>query len=86
VGDYEEMAMNMVGEEALAPGAGDIGEKIWVPPDMINVKRDAEQARALRVESFANVKCMAQRIHAGVSAAYIGCSGSMASRIFAPRA
>jgi hypothetical protein len=41
---WPEPIANMVGEEALAPSTGDAHKKTWVSPDMINVKRDAEQA------------------------------------------
>ena len=64
----------------VAAGAGDLREDVRVPPDVIDVDRDAEPARA--VADRAGRRCRAPGASVFTqarSAAYIGCSGSMAS-------
>ena len=60
-------------EQAILPRARDLRHQIRIPPDVIDVERDAERARALRIDLIANIQRLLRRIHAGA----IGSVGRM---------
>ena len=52
-------------EQAILSGARDLRHQFRIPPDVIDVERDAEHAGALRIEPVADVERLLRRVHAG---------------------
>ena len=52
-------------QQAILAGARDLRQQLRVPPDMIDVERDAERAGALGIETVADVERLLGRVHAG---------------------
>ena len=73
---------DVIGEDALA-GARDLRGQVRVPPDVIDVDRDADAVAELVAEIVAPAPSVFTQAR---SAAYIGCSGSIASGTPAARA
>ena len=57
----------------MLAGAGDLRQQLRVPPDVIDVERDAESAAALRIQAVANI----ERLSCGVDASAVGGIGRM---------
>ena len=52
-------------EQAILAGARDLAHQLRVPPDVIDVERDAERAGATGIERVADVERLLGHVHAG---------------------
>src|SRR5450631_3673156 len=56
---------DMERQQTIAAGARDLAQQLRVPPDVIDVERDAEHAGALRIEAVADIERLFRCVDAG---------------------
>ena len=65
IGGWDEPIANMKRENSPLAGALDLRLALRVPPHMVRIDRDADGAALTAIELVAQIKRLAQRIHAG---------------------